>query len=337
MRASRLLSILLLLQARGRMTAECLAVELEVSVRTIYRDIEALHESGVALYGEPGRDGGYRLVDGYRTQLTGLTQDEAAALSLAAMPAAARELGLSGAAAGAAAKLNAALSDDLRRRSDHIQGRLYFDPSAWYDDTDRISFLTEVAEAVWQQRRLRATYVRWDEPREVLRVLEPYGLVLKGGRWYVVARSGAQLRTYRVSQFRDARLLDERFERPAEFDLAAYWSEYLTGFTTRRHHQHATVWLSPRGWQRLNHLMEPAVVKAVAASAVPASRDGWVEATLPIESIGHAHDELLRLGAEVEVLAPTELRDLIARTAHAMARRYRNAGRVSDKVHSGLH
>src|SRR5258705_11317351 len=114
MRASRVLSIMLLLQARGRMTADCLAAELEVSVRTIYRDSGALHSSGVALYGEPGRDGGYRLVDGYRTQLTGLPHDEAAALSLVAMPAAARELGLSAAAAGAAAKLNAALSDDLR-------------------------------------------------------------------------------------------------------------------------------------------------------------------------------------------------------------------------------
>src|SRR5512139_3622924 len=113
MRASRLISILLLLQARGRMTAEALATELEVSVRTIYRDVEALHQSGVALYGEAGRDGGYRLVDGYRTQLTGLTQAEAAALPLAALPGAARELGLSSAAAGAAAKLQAALSDDL--------------------------------------------------------------------------------------------------------------------------------------------------------------------------------------------------------------------------------
>jgi predicted DNA-binding transcriptional regulator YafY len=334
MRASRLLSILLLLQARGRMTAECLAAELEVSVRTIYRDIQALHESGIALYGEPGREGGYRLVDGYRTQLTGLTQDEAAALSLAAMPAAARELGLSGAAAGAAAKLNAALSDDLRRRADHIQGRLYFDPTAWYDDTDRITFLTEVAEAVWQHRRLRVTYLRWDEPREVLRILEPYGLVLKGGRWYVVARSGEQLRTYRVSQLRDARLLDERFERPSGFDLAAYWSEYLTEFTTRRHQQHATVRLSPRGWQRLNHLMEPAVVKAVAASAVAAGDDGWVEATVPVESISHAHDELLRLGAEVEVLAPAELRELVARTARAMARNYRAGQRQPVRVHS---
>jgi predicted DNA-binding transcriptional regulator YafY len=284
--------------------------------------MEALHESGVALFGEPGRGGGYRLVDGYRTQLTGLSQDEAAALSLAAMPAAARELGLGHAAASAAAKLNAALSDDLRRRADHTRGRLYFDPVAWYDDADRTLFLAEVAEAVWTHRRLLVTYLRWQEPCEVERTLEPYGLVLKGGRWYVVARSGNQLRTYRVSHLRDARLLDDRFDRADEFDLAAHWRGYLAEFTVRRHQEHATVRLSPRGQQRLNHLMEPAVVRAVTASAGPADEDGWVHATLPIESVSHAHDELLRLGAEVEVLAPAALRDQVARTARELARQY---------------
>ena len=179
---------------------------------------------------------------------------------------------------------------------------------------------------MWQDRRLQVTYLRWDEPREVRRTLEPYGLVLKGGRWYVVARSNSQLRTYRVSQLRDARLLDERFERPGGFDLATYWSGYLAEFTNRRHRRTATVRLSARGQQRLNHLMEPAVVKAVAATAEPTGDQGWVEATLPIESIIHAHDELLRLGADVEVLAPPELRDLLARTARAMARQYRRSG-----------
>lgn len=322
MRASRLISILLSLQVRGRMTAECLAAELDVSVRTIYRDIEALHSAGVALYGEPGRDGGYRLVDGYRTQLTGLTRDEAAALPLAAMPAAARELGLSSAAAGAAAKLHAALSEDLRRRADHVRERLHFDPAAWYDDTDRAAFLAEVADAVWRQRRLHVTYLRWDEPHEVRRTLDPYGLVLKGGRWYLVARSGTQLRTYRVSQLRDVRVLDEPFDRPASFDLAAHWQEYLTQFAARRHQQYATVRLSPRGRQRLDHVLEPAVVRAVAASAGAPDGAGWVEATMPIESVGHAHDELLRLGAEVEVLAPAALREDLARTARALAHYY---------------
>jgi len=322
MRASRLLSILLLLQARGRMTAECLAEELEVSVRTIYRDIEALHSSGVALYGEPGRDGGYRLVDGYRTQLTGLTAEEAAALSLAPLPAAARELGLSSAAAGAAAKLDAALSDDLRRRAEHIRQRLHFDPAAWYDDSDRAASMGEITAAVWEQRRLHVTYLRWDDPRQVHRTLEPYGLVLKGGRWYLVACSQGQLRTYRVSQLTDVRLTDEPFDRPAGFDLAGYWTEYLRAFDARRHQEYATVRLSPRGRQRLEHLLEPAVVRAVTQSASEPDELGWVEARLPIESVEHAHDELLRLGVGCEVLAPSDLRERLRATADELAGRY---------------
>jgi predicted DNA-binding transcriptional regulator YafY len=321
MRASRLISILLLLQARGRMTAEALAAELEVSVRTIYRDVEALHRSGVALYGEAGRDGGYRLVDGYRTQLTGLTQAEAAALPLAALPGAARELGLSSAAAGAAAKLQAALSEDLRQRADHVQRRLYVDPAAWYDDADSTALLADVADAVWQHRRLEVTYRRWRAPQDVERTIEPYGLVLKGGRWYVVACCDGQLRTYRVSQLRRA-VATGPFERPADFDLAVYWHAYLADFEGRRHQEFATVRLSARALPRMAHHLEPSVVRAVEASAGPPDADGWFEATLPIESVNHAHEELLRYGADVEVLTPAPLRALLAGTANDLARRY---------------
>jgi predicted DNA-binding transcriptional regulator YafY len=339
-RASRLISILLLLQARGRMTADALARELEVSVRTVYRDIEALHLSGVALYGEAGRDGGYRLLDGYRTQLTGLTPAEAAALPLAALPAAARSLGLGSAAAGAAAKLKAALSDDLRARADHVQDRLYLDPVAWYDDAESTPLLAEVADAVWRQQRLRVTYRRWRAPSEVERTLDPYGLVLKGGRWYVVAlaheprgggprsRAGGRPaeaggpRTYRVSQLLAATPTGERFDRPADFDLAAHWRAYLDEFTDRRHQLKAAVRVSAAGLRRLRHLMEPAVVRAVDASAGPPDDEGWVTATLPIESVNHAHEALLRLGAEVEVLTPPRLREVFSRTAAELARRY---------------
>jgi predicted DNA-binding transcriptional regulator YafY len=335
-RASRLVSILLLLQARGRMTADALAAELEVSARTIYRDIQALHESGVALYGEAGRDGGFRLVDGYRTHLTGLTRDEAAALCLAALPAAARDLGLSTAAAGAAAKLKAALSEDLRRQADHVQQRLFFDPVAWYDDQDGTPVLAVVANAVLHDRRLRVAYHRWKEPCDVERTLDPLGLVLKGGRWYAVARSGAQVNTYRISQMRDAQPNGELFDRPVDFDLAAYWREYLAAYAIRRHLDHATIRLSPRGRQRLAHLMEPAIVRSVSATATPPDHTGWVAATIPIESIEHAHDELLRLGAEVEVLDPAALRDMLARTGTEIADIYRDQRNELEQLDAAL-
>lgn len=322
MRASRLISLLLLLQARGRMTADALAAELEVSVRTIYRDIEALHSAGVALYGEPGHAGGYQLVGGYRTQLTGLTREEASALPLHALPGAARDLGIGSAAAGAAAKLTAALSDDLRRRADHVQARLYVDPAAWYDEPDSTPHLATVADALWQHRRLRIGYERWQSPSGVDRTVDPFGLVLKAGRWYLVARAGEQLRTYRVSNLTRAELLDDGFDRPDDFELAAHWHAYLAEFTTRRHRQRATVRLSPTGLDRLRHLMEPAVVRSVESSAGRPDADGWLKATLPIESLRHAHEELLRLGGEVEVLTPAALRDLFAGTAAALVARY---------------
>jgi predicted DNA-binding transcriptional regulator YafY len=304
------------------MTADALAAELEVSVRTIYRDMEALHQAGVALYGEAGRDGGYRLVDGYRTHLTGLTRLEAEALWLVALPGAARDLGLGPAAAGAATKLKAALSDDLRQRADHMQGRLHIDSFAWYDDADSTPLLAAVADAVWHQRRLRVRYHRWQAPSEVDRVLDPYGLVLKAGRWYLVASTQQQLRTYRVSQLSDVQPVDERFERPAAFDLAAYWRDYLADFDVRRHRQVAVVRLSAAGLRLLAHYLEPAIVRAASASLGTPDDTGWVRASIPIETISNAHDHLLRLGAEVEVLEPDELRAAMARTAGAMARRY---------------
>jgi predicted DNA-binding transcriptional regulator YafY len=322
MRASRLVSIVLLLQARGRMTAHALAAELDVSVRTIYRDVDELHRCGVPLYGEAGHDGGYRLVDGYRTHLTGLTGDEAAALWLMALPGPAGELGLGDAATMAAAKVKAALGDGLRRHADAVHQRLHVDPPGWYTEPAGAPFLAEVANAVWRQRRLHVRYRRWKAPREVERTLEPYGLVLKAGRWYLVARSDEQLRTYRVSELLDVRATSEPFDRPDGFDLAAYWRTYLADFTLRRYREQARVRLSPRALRRLVHLAEPAVVEAVTVSAGWPDEDGWICATVPIESTSHAHDELLRFGAEIEVLAPQALRDQLTRTAVELARRY---------------
>jgi predicted DNA-binding transcriptional regulator YafY len=318
MRASRLVSAVLLLQARGRMTADALAAELGVSVRTVYRDIDSLHRAGVPVYGEAGRDGGYRLVEGYRTQLTGLTSDEAAALWLLALPGPAAELGLGGAASGAAAKLKAALRDETRGRADAVQQRVHVDLPGWYSAPDDTPFLAEVADAVFTQRRLAVRYHRWKAPQDVDRTLEPIGLVLKAGGWYLVARSRGRLRTYRVSQLLDARRVDEHFDRPAGFDLAAYWTAYLADFAARRHRERATVRVSPAGLERLRAMVDPAVTVDVTGS----EGDGWLLATVPIESVGYAHDQMLRLGADVEVLAPAALRERLAGTAVSLARFY---------------
>ncbi|QGN48739.1 helix-turn-helix transcriptional regulator [Micromonospora sp. WMMD558] len=322
MRASRLLSLLLLLQTHGRMTAAQLAKRLEVSVRTVYRDVESLHSAGIPLYGEAGHAGGYQLVDGWRTRLTGLTAEEAERLFLAGLPGPAAELGYGAVVATVQRKLHAALPSALADRAARLQQRFHLDTPGWYADGDGSPHLAEVAEAVWRQRRVAVRYRSWNGEAE--RTLEPYGLVLKGGRWYVVAarpgRDGAA--TYRVSQILALTPLDEEFDRPAGFDLPAWWRAHVVRFRAGLHRDEATIRLSPRGRERLREIASDVVVAAAEGSAGPPDDAGWVTATVPIESLTHAHGDLLRLGADVEVLSPPELRARLAATAAELAALY---------------
>ncbi|MFF0309806.1 helix-turn-helix transcriptional regulator [Streptosporangium sp. NPDC004379] len=319
MKSSRLLSIILLLQTRGRMTAAQLAGELEVSVRTVYRDVEALHAAGVPLYGDAGHSGGYRLLAGYRTRLTGLNAAEAEALFLAGVPGPAAQLGLGQDLAAAQLKLRAALPPELRGQADRMRARFHLDAPGWYADDDDLRFLPRVADAVWQGRMLEVRYRRWKEPTDVERRLAPYGLVLKAGRWYVVAAAdpGAEPRTYRVDQILELTVLEEECSPPEGFDLAAHWRRHQEDFHARLHRGAAVVRLSPRGAAGL----DGAAARALAATGA-AEPGGWIRATLPIESLDHAHRTFLALGVDAEVLAPPELRARLAGTSRALAARY---------------
>ncbi|MEU4575914.1 YafY family protein [Nonomuraea sp. NPDC023979] len=322
MRASRLMSILLLLQTRGRMTAGELADRLEVSVRTIYRDVESLHAAGIPLYGDAGPRGGYRLLDGYRTKLTGLTTEEAESLPLAGLPGPAAELGLGAVVTAAQLKLMAALPVELRDRAGRIRERFHLDAPGWYRDREPVTHLPAVAEAVWNERPVRVRYRRWRAPQEVERRLEPYGLVVKAGSWYLVARCDEQVRTYRVSQILDLHPLPGRFARPAGFDLAAHWQAYLVEFEARLRRGEAVLRLSPGGLERLPGLMTPGVAAAARESAEPEA-DGWTRVRVPIESVEHATGEFLRLGADAEVISPPELRERLLAVAERMVGLYR--------------
>ncbi|HEY1641674.1 MAG TPA: YafY family protein [Streptosporangiaceae bacterium] len=325
MRASRLVSLLLLLQARGRLTARQLASELEVSVRTVYRDVESLHAAGVPLYGEAGPDGGYQLLDGYRTRLTGLTAPEAESLFLAGLPGPAAELGLGTVVATAQLKMMAALPAELRDRAGRISARFHLDAPGWYTGSDPAPYLAAAAAAVWDEQVIEVRYRRWKAPDEVTRTLQPYGLVLKAGRWYLAAAGGSEpgrVATYRVSQILDLRPVSERFERPADFDLAGYWQAYLADFESRRHRGTAVIRLSPAGRDRARHLLEPAVSRAIGQTAGPPDESGWVRAVIPVESPAHAASDLLRLGADAEALEPAELRALMISTIEQLARAY---------------
>ncbi|MFG1926389.1 helix-turn-helix transcriptional regulator [Cryptosporangium sp. NPDC048952] len=322
MRASRLVSLLLMLQARERMTAQELADALEVSVRTVYRDVESLSAAGVPVYGEPGHEGGYRLLGGYRTRLTGLNIAEADALFLTGHPAAAAQLGLAAASTTAQLKVEASLPSELRDRAARVIDRLYFDLPPWYAEAEEVPHLALIADATWNQCTLRIRYLRWAEPREITRTVQPHGLVLKAGHWYLVACEDRSFRTYRVARMLNVDVLPDRFERAEGFDLASHWNGYLDHFERRRNEGTAVLRLSRRGVERLPHLLGPTMAVAAQRSATKPDRAGWIEVTLPIESIDAAIPELLKLGGDAEVVAPADLRAEMIRALRAMSRIY---------------
>ncbi len=315
MRASRLVSILLLLQARGRLTAAELAETLEVSVRTVYRDIESLHAAGIPMYGDAGHHGGYQLLHGYRTRLTGLSADEAQALFLSGLPGPAAELGFGSVLAAAQLKVLAALPRELGEQIERVQERFHLDAPGWYAQPDEVPFLPAVADAVWRGRVLAVRYRRWKAPTDVDRRLEPYGLVLKAGRWYLVAGPGP--RTYRIDQVLALTVLEEECRVPDSFHLAGYWQAYQADFHARLHGGDALIRVAPgaESW-----LSRP-VARALAQSGA-AGPDGWRRGVVPIESVEHACREFLLLGPDIEVLGPPELRARLAATARAVAARH---------------
>ena len=322
MRASRLLSILLLLQTRGRMTAEALAAEFEVSVRTIYRDIDQLSAAGAPVYADRGRAGGFQLLDGYRTRLTGLTDTEAETLFLGGLPGPAAQMGLSGAVTTMQLKLLAALPPERQAAAERLAGRFHLDPVGWYQDEDEAGRLPALAQAVWNCSRISVRYESWKG--EVERDLDPLGLILKGGRWYLAARPAGggrrEPRTYRVSNILDLTVTEETFERPPDFDLANWWTETSARFEAEIFTTEARLRVSKEGRRRLAKLgVEQA---RIASEADRAAGDGWAEIVVPIESIEHAAVDFQRLGAEAEVMTPAVLRAEMRRTAERLAALY---------------
>jgi predicted DNA-binding transcriptional regulator YafY len=319
MRASRLLSIMMLLQARGRMSAEALAEELEVSVRTIYRDIDQLSAAGVPVYADIGRNGGFALLDGWRTRLTGLTAPEARALFLSGLPGPASELGLGDEVAAAELKLLAALPADWQTEATRMSSRFHLDPKGWFSAGPRPEFLQLVAEAVWSERRIRIRYDSWTQVSE--RLVEPLGLVLKGGIWYLVAQREARLRTYRLTQIQALTLTDETFARPKDFDLPRHWQESTASFEREVYVGTARVRATRVGLSRLEDISRRCKDE-IEAQAPVFDADGYAVFDVPIEEERWASREMTRAGAEVEVLAPESLRLKMIEIATKLARSY---------------
>ncbi|MEU5614631.1 helix-turn-helix transcriptional regulator [Streptomyces sparsogenes] len=329
MRAARLIRLVLLLQSRPSMTGAELARELEVSERTVTRDVAALSEAGVPVYADRGRAGGYRLVGGYRTRLTGLGRTEAEALFLSGVPAALRGMGLADAASAARLKVSAALLPELRDASHTAAQRFHLDAPGWWQEPETPELLPAVADAVWDDRRITARYRRRDT--EVERELEPYGLVLKAGVWYLAARAEGDFRVYRVDRFTSVEPSAApgphgRFERLADFDLPAFWEERAAQFARSLLREEVVLRLTEEGARRLPYVTDrTAVREAVAAAGAAGGPDGQgrITVTLPVESLDVAYGQLLALGPEAEVLSPPELRQRFAAAAARAADLYR--------------
>jgi len=301
MRASRLVTLLLLLQTRGRMTAAQVAAELEVSERTVHRDVDALSEAGVPIYAERGPHGGVQLVEGYRTRLTGMTADEAEALFLSGLPGPAAELGLG-------------------VRASRLVERFYLDAAGWFQASDPVPHLAAVAEAVWEGRRLWIEYERGD--LRVERVLEPLGLVLKGGIWYAVASVEGGIRTYRLSRVVAARSLGESFERPPGFDLASHWVESIAAYEREIPRTEVIVRVDPQRIDVLADLVGRQVV--AAAERMPdTDPDGWTGLRLRLDwSLDEAPGRLLGMGRDLEVIGPPEVRARVIELARGVLERH---------------
>ena len=302
MRATRLVSLLLLLQLRGQLTAAELADHFEVSIRTIHRDVEALGAAGVPVEAVRGPAGGYRLAGGYRTKLTGLTTAEAEALFVAPAPAA--ELGLGGVLTNARLKVLAALPAELQERASRAERYFHLDARGWFRAEDTVPHLPTIATATWQGKRLGA---RYREGRKVLqRTLDPLGLVLKGGAWYLVAHRSAGMRVYRISRFASVRIREDGFERPEGFELAAYWDEWSRTFEASL----ARVEVKVRASELVRRLL-PADLRG---------EDGVY--VVGFRSLDEAFREVLKFGPDAEVLEPRELRERLAAAAREVAALY---------------
>lgn len=305
MRADRLLTLILLLQTRGKMTAKELAEELGVSRRTILRDINSLSFSGIPVYSEGGHGGGIALIEEYRTTLTGLNKLEVQTLFLSSNNHALRDLGLDNAAEHLLMKLLAALPKMHHSTADHIRQRLMIDPTWWWHDSETSPFWEELQRAVYEDRMIETIYENYDG-NITERVLAPYSLICKSSLWYLLAERNQELRTYRVTRFHLVRVLDQSFSRRPDFDLPTYWQEHVKNFedtfseyrcTLRIHPERETFvkWLMPGRW----HLVSDA------------DEDGWLTLSLMMDSDLLAKMIVFGLSGYVEVIEPPELKESV--------------------------
>lgn len=315
MRADRLVSILLLLQNYGQLTTRELAERLEVSERTIHRDMEALSASGVPVFAERGAGGGWALTEGYRTDLTGMKPEEMQALLLAHSSSLLSDLGLGSVFELAYQKMLAAFPDRLQGDAERVRQRIHIDGAGWHRSAEQLPDLPIIQEAIWQDSKLSLEYHR--EEAVVERIVEPLGLVAKGSIWYLVARVEGEMRTYRVSRVMNARILDETFQRPKSFDLAVYWEHSTQQFRANLPRFPARIKFNKTVLTRIN---QQRYMKLLHTRS---DENGWIEADVEFNTLDSACEIMLGYGSLARVLEPFELRDRVISEAKAIIEMYR--------------
>ena len=317
MRADRLLSIVLLLQVNRRLTAYELAQRLEVSERTIYRDMDALSTAGIPVVAERGNGGGWSLINGYKTSLTGLNEAEIQTLFLSKPARLLADLGLHQAAETALNKLLAALPTMYQRNAEYIRQRIHIDATGWHHSEENVSFLPTLQEAIWQELKVKVTYQLSTGPIVKPR-LDPLGLVAKGNVWYLVALFKDQVCVYRVSRVQAATISDQPSLRPANFNLADFWAESSANFVANLPRYLVTVRVDPAILPELRC----AGRFPQLAPMGPVDAEGWQKVALQFETEREAGQYILGFGSQIEVIEPQTLQTRVLEGAKRIVTLY---------------
>lgn len=314
MRADRLLNILLHLQAKGKTTAKELSKKLEISERTVHRDMEALSAAGVPIFAERGIGGGWSLSDGYRTNLTGFKKEEVLSLFLLQSSRVLEDLGKKKDFDSAFIKLLAALPPAYKKDAETARQRIHVDGAGWNRAIRDLPLLPLLQDAVWEERKLKIIYEK--DGKQESRLLEPLGLVAKDTIWYLVARRSREMRVYRISRIIEAKITEERFDRPKKFDLAKYWEEWLVEFRSRLPQYLAKIRIKEEDTVKIKNLPY-AKIKSVSPP-----RKGFVIYELDLEAKEWALGMMLYLGEAGVVLEPQELKDAVLEKTRAILQAY---------------
>ncbi|WP_339218786.1 YafY family protein [Paenibacillus sp. FSL H8-0332] len=315
MRADRLITIVQLLQSRGKISSRELAQTLEVSERTIFRDMEALSFSGIPVLAERGREGGWKLAEGYRNSLTGMNTKEIAALLVPADPAILRALGIQEEFSSAARKLQAVATRQPVTPFSFLSQRIHIDGAGWHPSGETYPSLSALQGALWENRKVRITYLRGEDTAE--RLVSPLGLVVKRGVWYLVAGHDGELRTYRVSRITEAKVTEESFEQPEDFDLPHYWEASTAAFKSALPRYPASLLVRDL---TMKELQKERYVTLLHQE--PSEAPGWIRAEAEFNTPESACRIILSLGQGIKVTAPPELADTVASALREAAALY---------------